>query len=169
MSVEPPPFLDIGRVVGPSGLGGEVRVAILSDFPERFVELHSVRVGESLRPYAVERAQLQRGQVVLKLRGVDDGAAALALRGAILRVPVAEAVPPPADAYYWHQIIGLEVYTPEGERLGLVTDILRTGANDVYVVVGPRGEVLVPAIEDVVRGIDVRAGRLVVEPLPGML
>ncbi len=166
---EPVRFLDIGRVLGAHGLSGEIRVAPITDFPERFASLRTVRVGEKLRPYEVESARVVGGEVTLKLRGVDDAAAAQALRGEVLRVPVAEAVVPPEEHYYWHQIIGLEAVTPEGESLGRVTDILQTGANDVYVVEGPRGEVLVPAIEGVVKGIDLNAGRLIVQPLPGML
>lgn len=166
---EPPRYLEIGRVLGPYGLGGEIRVAILTDFPERFATLTSVRVGERLHPYEVESARLLRGEAILKLRGVKDATAAERLRGEVLRVPLAEAVPPPSDQYYWHQIIGLEVVTSTGESLGHVVEILRTGANDVYVVQGPRGEVLVPAIEDVVKEIDLSTGRLIIQPLPGML
>lgn len=168
--LEPPVrFLEIGVVVGPYGVDGEVRVAVTSDFPERFAALESVRVGERLRPYEVTSARLHRAEAILKLRGVDDASAAAALRGEVLRVSLADAVPPPEEHYYWHQIIGLQVLTPEGERLGQVVDILRTGANDVYVVRGPRGEVLVPAIEDVVQSVDLSAGRMIVTPLPGML
>ncbi len=166
---EPPRFLEIGRVLGPHGLAGELRVLVLSDFPERFETIRSVRVGERLRPYDVESGRLARGDAVLKLRGVDDAEAASRLRGELLRVPLAEAVPAPAEHFYWHEIIGLEVATPEGEVLGRVTEILRTGANDVYVVQGPRGEVLVPAIGDVVEEIDPQAGRMIVRLLPGML
>lgn len=166
---EPVRFLEIGRILGPYGLSGEVRVAIVTDFPERFTSLKRVRVGERLRPYEVESARLLRGEAILKLRGVEDAAAAEALRGEVLRVPIAEAVTPPAEHYYWHQIIGLEVVTTEGESLGRIAEILRTGANDVYVVQGPRGEVLIPAIEGVVKEIDLEAGRVVVQPLPGML
>jgi 16S rRNA processing protein RimM len=168
-SQEKPRFLDVGRVIGPFGLAGEVRVFPLTDFPDRFGDLKAVRVGERLRPYGVEAARQARGEILLKLSGVDDATAAESLRGELLRVPLSDAVLPPEDQYYWHQIIDLEVVTIDGEALGRVVEILRTGANDVYIVRGPRGDLLLPAIEDVIREVDLAAGRLVVELLPGLL
>jgi 16S rRNA processing protein RimM len=75
----------------------------------------------------------------------------------------------PRGQFFWHQIIGLTVETADGRQLGRVEDVLRTGANDVYVVRGDLGEVLVPAIAPVVKRIDPDGGRLVVELIPGML
>jgi hypothetical protein len=73
-----------------------------------------------------------------------------------------------AGTYFQHDIIGLEVVTDSGEALGRVATILETGANDVYVVKGERGELLLPAIEDVIKQVDVRGGRLVIDLLPGL-
>ncbi len=162
-------YLDVGRIVAPFGLAGEVRVMPLTDFPERFAEMKSVLVGESRRRYRILHARSARGQVLLKLRGVDDANAAEALRGEILRVPIAEAVALGDDQYFWYQIIDLEVVTTDGQSLGKIVDIIKTGANDVYVVRGVRGELLIPAIEDVVREVDLAAGRMVVELLPGLV
>jgi 16S rRNA processing protein RimM len=162
-------FLDIGAIIGPFGLEGDIRVYILSDFPERFVDCEVVRVGDRLRPYEVESSRLVKNEAVLKLKGIDDPDAAAKLKGEVIRVPIDEAVNLEQDEYFWHQIIGLEVRTESGESLGKVTDILRTGANDVYIVQGPRGEVLVPAIADVVLKIDVKSGVITIRPLPGML
>jgi 16S rRNA processing protein RimM len=165
----PTQFLDIGRVVAPFGLAGEVRVLSLTDFPQRFAKLRRVLVGDAHRACEIQRTRSARGQVLLKLRGVDDANAAEALRGEILRIPLGEAVSLPDDQFFWYQVIGLEVVTVGGERLGRVADILRTGANDVYIIRGLRGELLIPAIEDVVKVIDVDAGRLVVELMPGLV
>jgi 16S rRNA processing protein RimM len=86
----------------------------------------------------------------------------------LVQVPLEEAAPLSEDEYYIYQIMGLEVWTSEGEHLGRVSDVLFTGANEVYVVEGERGEMLVPAIEDVVKEVDLEGGRLIVEPLEGM-
>jgi 16S rRNA processing protein RimM len=162
-------FLDIGAIIGPFGLDGDIRVYILSDFPERFLDCEVVRVGDRLRPYEVEASRLVKNEAVLKLKGIDDADAAARLKGEVIRVPIDEAVDLDEDEFFWHQIIGLDVRTESGESLGKVTDILRTGANDVYVAQGPRGEVLIPAIADVVLKIDVKGGVITVRPLPGML
>jgi len=107
--------------------------------------------------------------MLLKLGGCDDRNAAEGLRGLLVQVPVDDAVPLEEGEYYHFQIVGLRVETDAGELLGRVVEVLETGANDVYVVRGPRGEVLLPAVESVVDVLDPAAGRMVVHLLPGML
>ena len=165
----PLPFLTVGEVLGPHGIDGTLRVRPLTDFPERFVGLKSIHVGESLRPYEIESASVGDNTVLLKLREIDSAEAALRLRGALLRVPRRDAVPLPEGEYYYDQIIGLAVVTTGGEPLGEIVDIIRTGSNDVYIVQGPRGEVLIPAIADVVKDIRLDEGQMIVELLPGLL
>jgi 16S rRNA processing protein RimM len=124
------------------------------------------------REYAVERARLAphaRGvALILRLAGLTDRDEAEALRGWLVQVPENEAWTLPEGRYYWHQIIGLRAVTADGRALGTVADILETGANDVYVVAREGGELLVPAIKDVVKEIAPERGELVVELLPGM-
>ncbi len=162
-------YLDVGRIVAPFGLVGEVKVVPLTDFPERFARMKTVLVGERHTRYRVVHARPHQAQILLTLRGVDDPDAAEALRGEMLRVPIAEAAALAEDQYFWYQIIDLEVVTTAGQTLGKIVDIIRTGANDVYVVRGIRGELLIPAIEDVVKQVDLPAGRLVVELIPGLV
>ena len=76
---------------------------------------------------------------------------------------------PQEDQYYHHQIIGLRVITTGGEEIGTITDILTGKSNDNYIVKGPAGEVLIPAIEDVVRSIDLTEGTITIEPIDGLL
>lgn len=116
----------------------------------------------------IERLRTVSGKTVVKLSGVDDRNAAEALRGQLLEVPEAELMALPPDTYFHHQIVGLTVMTTDGRELGAVTEILQTGSNDVYVVRGER-EYLIPAIGDVVKEVDLRAGRLVLDPIPGLL
>jgi 16S rRNA processing protein RimM len=106
--------------------------------------------------------------VVLKLAGVGDASAAAKLRNADLHVPIEEAVPLPDGQYYVHQIVGLEVWTDTGRLLGPVMEVLRTGSNDVYVVRSGKGELLLPAIDQVVKQVDLPERRIVVSLLPGL-
>ena len=87
----------------------------------------------------------------------------------MVQVPREEAIPLEEGEYYYFQLVGLTVETESGERLGRLAEVLETGANDVYVVRGPRGEVLLPAVEDVIRQVDLESRRVVVRLLPGML
>jgi 16S rRNA processing protein RimM len=78
-------------------------------------------------------------------------------------------MPLPEDEYYPHELIGLDVTTVEGEELGKVSDILLTNANDVYVVVGARGQILLPAIADVIERVDLEMGEIVITPMQGLI
>ncbi|HOR00660.1 MAG TPA: ribosome maturation factor RimM [Anaerolineae bacterium] len=164
-----PTHLIVGRVLAPWGHRGQVRVEILTDFPERFAALEEILVGEDLVPYRLEAARLHKGSVVLKLEGVDDPEQASALRGALLYIPVSQAMPLEQDQYFHYQILGLEVWTVDGRYLGRISEILETGANDVYVVQSDGREVLIPAVADVVQEVDLERHRLIVAPPPGLL
>lgn len=169
-STVPPSHLVIGRIKAPWGHRGQVRAEVLTDFPERFLQMAEILVGEQHRPYRLSAARLHKGDVILKLEGVEDPEQAAELAGEYLYVPVAEAMPLAPDTYYHYQILGLEVYTASGELLGQVTDILETGANDVYVVRKDAGqEILIPALADVIQDVDLEHHRIIVTLPPGLV
>ena len=153
--------------MGPQGTKGELKVEPTTDFPQRFAP------GEQLwvqgRPLTVESSRRHRGHVILKLAAIDTIAEAEKLRGQPLEVPLSNAQTLPQGQYYVYQIVGLEVWTTAGEELGQVAEVAPTGSNDVYVVRGPRGELLIPAIEDVVKEIDLERGRITIEAIEGLL
>ncbi len=159
----------MAQVLGAHGIRGELKCRIVTDFPSRrFKRGTTVLIrGE---PHKVQGARIQGGTVLLKLEDVSDRDVAAALRGAEIEVPTEQAVSLPKGQFYWHEVIGLRVEDATShEPLGEVTDIIETGANDVYIVKGNKGEILVPAIKDVVKQIDPAAGRMLIQPLPGML
>ena len=163
-------FLVIGRVLGSVGVEGEMRVQAVTDFPERFEQLQTVHVGDNLRPFTVKGVRLEGGvNVVLKLAGVDTADAARAMRNQELSVPIEQAVAIEPDQYFWHEIVGLQVVTDDGVDLGKIQQVIRTGSNDVYVVGTGAKEVLIPAIEDVVKQIDLPAGKMIVHLIPGLV
>ena len=98
---------------------------------------------------------------VIHLDGVDSREAAEALAGRYLEVPSRELE---AGSYYWDDLVGLRVEDPDGEPLGEVVEVFRAGGNEVYRVVGPAGERLIPALRSVVERIDLEAGVMVVAP-----
>jgi 16S rRNA processing protein RimM len=160
--------------MGAHGVRGELKVEILTDDPHRFGRLDRVLVGlEDEEPVAwpLEGYRLHKGRALLKLANCDDRNAAETLRGYLIQIPSEEALPLEEGEYYEHQVIGLDVWTAAGERLGELIEILYTGANDVYVVrgQGQAREILIPAIEGVVLAVDLEAGRLVVELPDGLL
>ncbi len=161
---DPVDLIVVGEVTRAHGVGGAVRVFPVTDFPERLLSLRRVVVvrGGTARPAQVERAEVSGRHVVMKLAGVNTPEDAEALRGATLRIPAADVPPLPPGQFYVFQVVGLRVRTPDGRVIGEVTEVLRTGSNDVYVVRSLEGEdVLLPAVDDVIRAIDVAAGEMV--------
>ena len=159
----------MAQVLAPHGIRGELKCRVITDFPrQRFRRGNTVLIdGES---HVIQGARLQGRFVLLKLEDVADRDTAEALRNKDVQIRAEDAVALPRGQFYWHQVIGLRVEdTSTHQPIGTVADILETGANDVYVVRGERGEILVPAIKDVVKEIDPAAGRMLIEPLPGML
>jgi 16S rRNA processing protein RimM len=128
-----------------------------------------VHLGEDAKPFSVERARLHSGAALIKLKGIDSTEAAAKLRGQLVQVPVEQAVPLPAGKYYLYELIGLKVRTTEGQNLGQVVDILDTGANDVYVVNDGQREVLIPAIEPVVKRVDLEHGEITIAVMEGLI
>jgi 16S rRNA processing protein RimM len=164
-----PGWIAVGQVLGIYGSRGDLRVRPFSRDPQRFRELRRVHVGEAHHPAAIIHHRAHGDGLVLRLDTVRTRDDAHALIGAYLYVPEHEAVRLPEGEYFVHQIVGLRVVTTAGEALGSVKEVLATGSNDVYVVEGERGEVLVPATKEVLRQVDLGSGTLVVEPLPGLL
>jgi 16S rRNA processing protein RimM len=165
-----PRYLAVGRIRRPWGVRGELKVEILTDDPTRFQRLETVYVGPQFVPYRLERARLHKGHVLLKLANCDERDAAETLRDLLVQVNIKNALPLEEGEYWVYQIEGLEVWTTEHEPLGVVQEVLETGANDVYVVRDRSGrQVLVPALKDVVLEIDVDAGRMVVKLPEGLI
>lgn len=163
----PDQFVIVGQVVGAFGLNGALRVRLETTFPERLQAGRELIVAD--RRLRLREARISGAMATLSFAEVTDRTAAEALRGEFLLVPKAELPPLPEGEFYLHQIVGLRVLDPTGHLLGTVTDVMVTGANDVYVVETPDGFLYLPAIEDVILSIDPATGVLVAAPLEGSL
>ena len=161
-----PPMAIVGIVGGVWGRGGEVRVQAHTDNPQRFSPgSHLLAEGQTLQ---IDRCRWHQGVALIKFRGIDTQEDAECLRGAQLEVPLDEVPSLSPDRYYHFQILDMEVWTQEGEFLGVVEDILNTGSNDVYVVRRGKNEVLVPALQDVIVDVDLEKGRITVDLPEGL-
>jgi 16S rRNA processing protein RimM len=175
MPGEQPPFLLLGRVLRPHGVRGEIRIEVLTDYPERIVRGTTVYIGRepddarSAVEFTIQNARTHQKYLILQLDGVPDREAADLLREQYVMVAFEDAVPLGEDEFYLFQAIGLAVYTDTGERLGDVVDVLETGANDVYVVQGPHGEILLPAVDEVILDVDLDTRKMTVRLMDGLL
>jgi len=163
----PPESLIVGRILAPWGIRGEVKVEVLTDFPERFAPQKVVYL--NARPLEIESCRPHKQHLVVKLATIDSVEDTEKLRGQDLTIPSSELSRLPEGQYYTFQLIGLKVLTTDGEHLGQIADIMTTASNDVYIVKGKRGEILIPAIEDVVKSIDLEEGKMVIEAIEGLL
>jgi 16S rRNA processing protein RimM len=165
-----PAFVVTGRVTKPYGVDGWVKVEALTSNPQRFREgstfiLEGDEEGERL---CLEEVRESPGVLLVKFRGMATRTQAEELAGRMLFVTPREVGKAPPQSMWEHELLGMEVRTRDGRCLGEVAEVMETGANDVLVVRGEM-ECLIPFIEDVVVGIDVEAGAITIEPLPGLL
>lgn len=160
-------FITIGRIVAPSGVKGKVKVQIETVFPRRFSL--GERVFVSGKPMTIVDVSWHRNRPILKLNTIDCAEDARQLQGKSIDIPQSQLHPLPEDHYYHFQLIGLKVVTTGGEPLGELKEILAGKGNDTYVVQSTEGEILIPAIEDVVRSVDLERGLMEIEPIAGLL
>ena len=154
----------IGKIGAPHGVKGEVRVIPLTDFPDRFNDLAEVMVGEEL--LKIDSVREHKGVLLIKFKEYDTRETIATLTGKTITVDRADAAPLSDGEYYTFDIIGLSVYDEAGEMLGEVENVLKTGSNDVYVTRANDGrEILIPALKSVVKEIDIKNGRMVVNML----
>lgn len=164
-------WVTIGRIVALFGVRGEVKVLPETDIPNRFSQLREVYLGpEHQRRRITKASPYKEGMILLRLAGIDSANAAEALIGQAITIPLAQLPTLPADHYYIHDLIGLRVESTGGQTLGVITDVLATGANDVYVVreAGSGRDVLVPAVKEMVKHVNISAGVMIMDPIPGL-
>lgn len=166
-----PNYMLIGRVLRPHGVRGELRVEQFTLVPEYFESevLYLGRRPSQLAAYEVESTRFHQGKALIKLAGIDDRDEVDKLRQLWVYLDREEAEPLEDGEFYLYQLMGMRVVTDEGEELGKVTDTISTGANDVFVINGPRGEILLPDIEEVVLNIDGEKELITVHLMDGLV
>jgi 16S rRNA processing protein RimM len=156
-------FVAVGRVLGPFGLKGELKVQALTDNADRFKAKAKLWAGQ--QPVSIAKTREAQGHLYLTFKGFPDRESADKFRHALLQIPEAELPPLPEGEYYRFQLMGLTVVTRDGALLGTLDEIIETGANDVYRVHPSEGaDLLLPALADVIVSIDLAERRMVVDP-----
>ena len=164
-------YFVIGDLVNTQGIKGEVRVVPCVDDVTRFELLDRVYIDKKgiITDYEVENVRYHKQFVLLKLKGIDDMTSAERLKGSIVKITEDMAIPCEEGEYYIRDLYDMIVVTDKGEELGVITDILFTGANDVYVITPEKGrDILIPAIKQVVLDVDVENKKMTVKLLEGL-
>ena len=165
-------YLEIGQIVNTLGLKGMVKIVPFTDDIHRFDELKSVMLerNQQKTEYEIEQVMYRKNMVYLKFKGIDRVEEAERLRNSILKIHRSEGAKQDEDSYYIVDLLGLPVYSDEGKKLGVLEDIFNTGSNDIYVVKDELGkQILLPAISDVIKNIDLEQGRITVHVVKGLI
>lgn len=164
-------YFVVGNIVNTQGIKGEVRVMPTVDDVSRFKLLDRIFVDRkgSIKEYEIENVRFHKQFVLLKLKGIDDMTTAETLKGTVVKITEDMAIPCEENEYYIKDLYDMEVVTDEGERLGIITDVIFTGANDVYAVTDDEGnEILIPAIMDCILNVDIENNTMTVKLLEGL-
>ncbi|BCG59733.1 ribosome maturation factor RimM [Paenibacillus sp. URB8-2] len=170
-------LLTVGKLVNTHGIRGEIKVLSRTDFAEvRFAPGSKLLIipedGKGRLEVTVEAAREHKGMYIVKLKGYSDINQVEKYKGSLIKVTEGARVELPENEYYFHDIIGCEVFTEEegNAPLGVITEILTPGANDVWVVKRPKGQdLLIPVIDDVVIDVDVPNKRVKIQLMEGLL
>ncbi len=165
-------YLEVGQIVNTNGLKGLLKINPFTDDITRFERLKTILVEhkKELLEFEIESVRYQKKQVLLKLKGIDTIEEAEKYREDYLKIKRNKEEKLPEDTYYIVDLIGLDIYTEGGELLGKLDDIFSTGSNDVYVVKNSEGkQILLPAISDVIKNIDLEQKKIVVNLIEGLL
>jgi len=160
-------FITIGKILSPWSTEGKLKVEVLTDFPRRFAP--SSRVYVKRQPVTIDGLEWKKDKAIIKLDIVNNVKEADKLRGQLIEIRQRQLQVLPEGHYYHFQLIGMRVITTQGELIGTITDILSASNNDTYIVNGKKGEILIPAAEDIIKSIDIEKKCLVIEPIKGLL
>ena len=160
-------YLEAGKIVTTHGIRGEVKIMPYTDTPELLSEFDRLFIGKDKKEIIIERARVFKNMVIAKIQGVDTPEDAEKYRNKILFMHRDDLILD-EDTYFIQDLMGMEVKDADtGVLYGKITDVMQTGANDVYVIQGEK-EYLVPAIPDVVVSTDVDGNLMLIRPLEGL-
>jgi 16S rRNA processing protein RimM len=162
MTEQTPQTFAIGKVTRAHGIVGEVKVQLAPEFAGALDGIRRVYLNDEPQPRRVRGKREHQGALLLKLDGVPTRNDAEALRGAIISIRLEDLPRLPRGEYYSHQLVGLLVQRESGEPIGTLSEVLATGSNNVYVVRTDTGELLLPALESVVRSVNLEEGVMIV-------
>ena len=164
-------LVEIGRLVKVHGLKGRLKAVSYLESEDLLDELDEIIIRPEKGPgktYRVKAVQPQSKTFFIELEGINDPDSAGGLVGSGIFIPADMLEELPEDEYYWYEIIGLKAVTESGDYLGAVSSIYPAGSTDVYVISGGAREILLPAIEDVIKKIDLEKGEIVVRVPEGL-
>lgn len=164
--------LQVGVISSTHGVRGEVKVFPTTDDPKRYKKLKKVYLdtGREFLPLEIQGVKFFKQFVIVKFKGIDNINDIEMYKGKSLLVDRKDAVPLKQDEYFVADMVGIEVYTEDGEKFGVLKEVMETGANDVYIIDSIKyGEVLVPAIKQCILGVYIEENRMDIHLMDGLI
>lgn len=164
-------LLEIGQIVNSYGIKGFLKVVPFTDDVTRYDNLKTiyVEINKKLQEMEIEEVKYHKNLVLLKLKGIDDINQTEQFKNCYIKIDRKDAVSLPKDTYFIVDLMDMDVFTDEGNLLGKIIDIFPTGSNDVYVVKDELGkQILLPAIGDVIKNVDVPNKKMIVHLIEGL-
>ncbi|AGB19078.1 ribosome maturation factor RimM [Thermoanaerobacterium thermosaccharolyticum] len=163
-------YLSVGKITSAYGVNGEVKVFPLTDHLDRFYDLDYVYIFEETGKTSlnVETVRFIKNLVIVKFKEINDRNEAEKLKGKLIKITRDNAVKLDDDEYFIKDLLNMKVYTDDQKELGILKDVLKTGANDVYVVKTDERDILIPAIKDVIKKVDIKERKMTVHLLEGL-
>lgn len=166
-------YLELGQIVNTQGLKGVMKVNAFTDEITRFEELETIYIEykKELIEFEIEDVRYHKNQVLLKLKGIDIIEEAEKYKNCYIKIARKDAKELPEDTYFIADLLGLEIYTDENSKLGILSDIYPTGSNDVYVVKDEETgkQILLPGIAEVIKKVDLENKKIIVHIIEGLL
>lgn len=165
-------LMEIGQIVNTYGIKGFLKVVPYTDDITRFENLKSIyiEIKNSLKIFNIEEVKYSKNLVLLKLKKIDDINTAETYKNCYIKIDRKDAVKLPEDSYFIVDLIGIKVFTDNNEELGNIVDVYPTGANDIYVVKDELGkQVLLPAIGEVIKNVDIENKKMIVHLIEGLV
>jgi len=165
-------YFEIGQIVNTSGLKGEIKVKPFTDDITKFNNFKTIYVSikKELKEFEIEKVRFSKNMVFLKLKGIDTIEEAENYRNLYLKRKRDKDEKLEEDTYYIVDLLGCKVYTDEQKELGSIVDVFSTGSNDVYVVKDELGkQILLPAIKDVIKNVDIKNKLITVHLMEGLI
>lgn len=167
-------YFEIGKIVNTQGIHGDVRVLPTTDEPERFSDLNTALLdnGKTMTEYHIQNIWFHKNFVIIKFEEIHDMTEAEKLKGISIKIDRKNAIELKENEYYISDLYDIDVYTDENKYLGIIKDILFTGANDVYIVEVIDGDekkdILIPAIKQCILNVNVSEHKMIIHMMEGL-
>ena len=166
-------FIEIGQIVNSYGIKGQMKIVPFTDDITRFNDLKTIyiEINKELKEFKIEEVKYHKNNVLIKLEGINDINDTEKYKNCYVKIDRKNAVKLPEDTYFIIDLLGIEVFTEEGNLfLGKIVDVFPTGSNDVYVVKDELGkQILLPAIGEVIKNVDIPNKKMIVKLIKGLV